>query len=267
MVEALAQSKPEGQTLVELAHDARNMVTALALYCELLDEPGVLNPPFRHYGRELRLVAEGSRRLLERMLLLDAEQSEAQDGKKSVVLDAVVETKGSSATLVDLPDMPIADLREEVLANRNILSALAGPSVAVSITACGGGVAVRLTGEELTRILVNLVRNAAESISGMGAIRITLGERHDGKGRPMSAVLSVEDSGCGIPEEHLEKVFESVYTTRTAPQGEMGWGSRHRGMGLSIARGIVTGAGGRIRAENRPQGGARFEIELPVGGR
>jgi septation ring formation regulator EzrA len=45
------------ETVAEIAHDARNMVTALELYCELLQQPGVLAEPFLHYGGELRLAA------------------------------------------------------------------------------------------------------------------------------------------------------------------------------------------------------------------
>ena len=50
-----------------LSHDARNMVTALSLYCDLLDEPGVLAEGCRHYANELRLVTDASRRLVEKL--------------------------------------------------------------------------------------------------------------------------------------------------------------------------------------------------------
>ena len=64
VVETLATLRSEGESLAEVAHDARNMVTALGLYCDLLEEPGVLATPFLHYGSELRLVATASRRLV-----------------------------------------------------------------------------------------------------------------------------------------------------------------------------------------------------------
>src|ERR1039458_5080838 len=72
MVETLTNLRSEGESLAEVAHDARNMVTALGLYCDLLEEPGVLSPSFQHYGGELRLVATASRRLVEKLLTLDA---------------------------------------------------------------------------------------------------------------------------------------------------------------------------------------------------
>ena len=54
----LAAIPHRGESLGELAHDARNMVTALGLYCDLLEEPGVLATPHRHYAGELRLLAD-----------------------------------------------------------------------------------------------------------------------------------------------------------------------------------------------------------------
>lgn len=273
MVESLARTAPRGETLAELAHDARNMVTALALYCELLDEPGVLSSPFHHYGTELRMVAESSRRLLDRMLLLDSRQAKARPPAKprtSHLEGRILEGANAGNAMSELSasdtSEAIADLREEVLANRNVLSALAGPNVAVSVNACGGAVPVRMSGEELTRILVNLVRNAAESISGSGSIRIGLSEQQDGPDHAASVTLTVEDSGSGVSEAILDKIFESGFSMRGG-RTENRWAARHRGLGLSITRSIVEAAGGNIRVENRREGGARFAIELPLRGR
>ena len=74
VVEALARTRQPGFTAAEVAHDARNMVTALDLYCELLGEPGVLTPESEHYAGELRLVASASRRLIEKLMLLDSRE-------------------------------------------------------------------------------------------------------------------------------------------------------------------------------------------------
>lgn len=71
--------------------------------------------------------------------------------------------------------------------------------------------------------------------------------------------IAVEDRGPGIPPESLEKIFQRFYTSRPAEQ-EFG---NNSGLGLSIAQQIVTGHQGRIWAENRDHGGARFQVELP----
>ena len=76
--------------------------------------------------------------------------------------------------------------------------------------------------------------------------------------------VTVEDEGPGIPPGNLESIFERFYTER--PNESFG---RNSGLGLSIARQIIEGAGGRIYAENRApdnsQGkGARLIVELPL---
>ncbi len=76
VAETLAAIHNHGESLGELAHDARNMVTALSLYCDLLEEPGVLAASHRHYGSELRLLADASRRLVEKLSLLDHREDE-----------------------------------------------------------------------------------------------------------------------------------------------------------------------------------------------
>src|SRR5579871_2847676 len=72
VVETLAAMHRHGDSLADLTHDARNMVTALSLYCDLLEQPGVLASSHRHYASELRLVAEGSRRLVEKLSMASA---------------------------------------------------------------------------------------------------------------------------------------------------------------------------------------------------
>ena len=164
--------------------------------------------------------------------------------------------------------MPVANLAAELLGNRNLLSALAGPSIGLTMDADGGARPVRLTGEDLTRVLVNLVKNAAEAMPAGGRIHIGLCERPAAEGSAACVALKIEDNGPGIPEEALQKIFTSGYTTHGKgtedERGSGGWPLSHRGLGLAIARSIVETAGGRISASNREQGGARFEIELPV---
>ncbi|MFI5317767.1 MAG: ATP-binding protein, partial [Myxococcota bacterium] len=66
--------------------------------------------------------------------------------------------------------------------------------------------------------------------------------------------VAVEDTGAGIAEEDLEKIFQPLYTTKADGLG----------MGLAIARTIVEAHGGRLRAANNSQGGATFRFALPI---
>jgi two-component system sensor histidine kinase ChvG len=108
--------------------------------------------------------------------------------------------------------------------------------------------------ERLGQVIRNLIDNAV-SFSPDG-VPITITARAADR----VAHITVEDRGPGIPPENLESIFERFYTER--PQ-EHGFG-KNSGLGLSIARQIVLSTGGRIRAENRDGGGARFVVELPL---
>ncbi len=192
--------------------------------------------------------------------------------------------------------MPVANLAAELAVNRNLLAALAGPSIALTVHAEGCARPVWLSGEDLTRVLVNLVKNSAEAMLSGGRIDISLREiglreqPHEQRQnrrptrRPTRALagfllLTVEDNGPGIPAEREETIFASGFTSHglgeSHAQGSPGtWSPSHherdrhdhghRGLGLTISRSIVEGAGGRITAANREQGGARFALELPL---
>jgi signal transduction histidine kinase len=267
VVETLAKLRGDGESLAEVAHDARNMVTALGLYCDLLEEPGVLTPAFHHYANELRLVATASRRLVEKLLALDSRLGSAAVLNRS----ALPGTEQSGAARQErkrhwdlMPAQPIDNLAVELRANRNLLAALAGPAITLTLDVEGGALPVRLTGEDLTRILVNLIKNAAEAIPEGGCIQLGLRECTMAAGA-RGLLLTVEDDGPGIPKKALDKIFESGYTTHsTGVFRHGGWPASHRGLGLSITRSIVEAAGGGIRVMNRTLAGARFEIELPV---
>jgi signal transduction histidine kinase len=267
VIETLASLRGESESLADVAHDTRNMVTALGLYCDLLEEPGVLNPAFHHYGNELRMVATASRRLVEKLVALDLRQGPTADkGAARTETEPLGAGQQERTRRFDLmPAEPIDNLAGEVLANRNLLSALAGPSITLTVDAEGGSLPVRLTGEELTRILVNLIKNAAEAMPEGGRILLALRERTGPEGTVEALALTVEDNGPGIPKKALDKIFDSGYSTRAGNDFRHdGWPASHRGLGLSITRSIVAAAGGSIHAANRAPTGARFEIELPV---
>ena len=263
------------ESFSELAHDARNMVTALALYCELLEEPGVLMKGAGHFVQELRMVTAASWRLLEKLARMEQRGpgnfAGTRTWRSSPLVEALPGTRPAGArNMFDLGlafQEEVESLRGELEANRNLLSALAGPGVAVRVQSADSACRVALKGEDVTRLLVNLVRNATEAMHGSGSIRIVLAECGGEKGAMPRVRLIVEDSGPGIPAADLDRVFDKGFTTCTAParngvkSHEL---SGRRGLGLSIVRNLVERAGGRITAGNCVEGGARIAIELPV---
>ncbi|HEX2163946.1 MAG TPA: ATP-binding protein, partial [Thermoanaerobaculia bacterium] len=116
--------------------------------------------------------------------------------------------------------------------------------------------AVAMPPERLAQVLDNLLDNAA-GFSPPGAAVELAAERAGGQ-----ASIAVADAGPGIPAEHVERVFDRFFSFRPAagPAARDG----HAGLGLSIARALVEAHGGSLVAGNRPQGGARFEVRLPL---
>jgi signal transduction histidine kinase len=102
--------------------------------------------------------------------------------------------------------------------------------------------------DQLQQAVLNLLLNAIQAIEGSGSIRIAL--RTEG-GR---IVLSVRDSGRGIPAENLPRVFDPFFTTK----------AEGTGMGLSVSYGIVKDHGGVLRLESEAGKGTEARMELPM---
>jgi signal transduction histidine kinase len=265
----LREEGGDALVLAGLAHDARNLVTALGLCAELMAEPGVLAPQHAHFAAEIHSITEASTRLVERLSNLGRRVAEAKENP--------------------VQEAPITDLSAAVQQMNSLLTAIAGPVTDVQIACLPCHGQLRLSEESLSRILVNLVRNAADAMPTGGRIRVTSqlggggsfmwtldGETeteqsaqylwddapHAGASTPQTVVLTVEDDGPGIPTEFLERVFDAGFSTH---HGQQSWPeARHRGLGLSIVRELVEKAGGTVRAVTAPMHGARFEIELPL---
>jgi nitrogen fixation/metabolism regulation signal transduction histidine kinase len=104
------------------------------------------------------------------------------------------------------------------------------------------------------QILNNLVTNALEALEGVAGARIELATGlGEADGQPMAEVV-VQDNGPGFQKELLGRIFEPYVTSK--PKGT--------GLGLAIVKKIVEEHGGRIEADNRPEGGARVRVMLPL---
>ncbi len=106
---------------------------------------------------------------------------------------------------------------------------------------------------QVQQVVLNLVMNACEAMSGTdaGTRELAVETR-----RPAPGVVrvSIRDSGPGIDEGSIERIFEPFVTTKSGGMG----------MGLSISRSIVEAHGGELRASSNPDGGATFAFSLPV---
>jgi putative PEP-CTERM system histidine kinase len=114
---------------------------------------------------------------------------------------------------------------------------------------------VNVDGGQLTRVLVNLLTNAREALSGSGDIELGAVVERDGPGVASRLVLSVRDNGPGMtPEFVRDSLFRPFATTKAAGLG----------IGLMQCRGIIEGHGGSIAVDSRPGRGTMFEVRVPA---
>ncbi|GAB6061942.1 ATP-binding protein [Deferrisoma palaeochoriense] len=152
----------------------------------------------------------------------------------------------------------LAALAREVAAFVATPARKAGVTLAVE---ADGSVRVRGRPAHLKQVLLNLVLNAVQASPPGRGVRVRVGscpglvpaaEFREVAGR--LARVCVEDEGPGLPTGEEGKVFEAFYTTK----------EEGTGLGLAISRKIAEAHGGTLVAENRPEGGARFVLTLPV---
>jgi signal transduction histidine kinase len=107
--------------------------------------------------------------------------------------------------------------------------------------------------DAVRQALLNIVLNALDAMPEGGLLRVTSSTRRYRTRRAVE--VSVADTGTGIPEEVIEKIYDPFFTTG---------GAGGTGLGLSITLQIVKEHGGRIYLRNRPQGGVIFRLSFPV---
>jgi signal transduction histidine kinase len=107
-----------------------------------------------------------------------------------------------------------------------------------------------LDGNQIEQMFVNLLLNAVQAIGEQGTVTIWSYVSSDQK----CVKIDISDTGCGIPQEHLSKIFEPFFSTK--PKGT--------GLGLAVTYGIVQKHGGQIHAFSQPGLGTQFIVELPI---
>jgi signal transduction histidine kinase len=108
-------------------------------------------------------------------------------------------------------------------------------------------------GEQINRVFTNIISNAVQAMSGPGAVKpgelkIDISSDND------FVSINFKDSGCGIAEENLSKIFEPLFTTK--PKGI--------GLGLAISRRLVEQNGGKIEVSSQVGTGTTFTVKLPL---
>jgi signal transduction histidine kinase len=182
-----------------------------------------------------------------------------QDRQAKVVLQEISRIEETISTLLDFARPPALhrvkhDLRDTL---RRALSLVEGRAnqagVVVVSTLPDAPLVVDADPDQLHQVFGNLFINGIESMSREGTLQVTA---ELASGAAPVARVRVIDSGSGIPQQALDRIFDPFMTTK----------ERGIGLGLAVTRRIVQEHEGRIFAGNRPVAGAVFTVELPIAG-
>ena len=217
-----------GQFVAGIAHEMNNPLQGIIGHLELLIDH---SEPARPVRRELRRIfreAERASRIVHDLLVFTGSRRMT---RRRLRVDRVI---------------------AHALSSRRAALARAGIDV---VQRCADDVPT-VTGDPLLlqQALLNIIINAEHAIEAGGssgrALEITTATEGD------HAIVTVRDTGPGVPEDVLPRIFEPFFTTKEVGKG--------MGLGLAIAYGIVQEHGGTIQASNAPGGGMLFRIALPM---
>ncbi|HWA56078.1 MAG TPA: ATP-binding protein [Gemmatimonadales bacterium] len=218
-----------GQLVSGVAHELNNPLTSIAGLAEFLQERLALPAADQEHLRVIHEQAERAGRIVRNLLTFARKGS---GGTESLDLNDLVER---TARLVAYE----LELRGVTLVEESAPAPLP----------------VRGNRDELQQVLVNLVSNAGQALRGLpeqAAKRITLTTAREGE----SAVLRVRDTGPGVPDALVPRLFTPFFTTKEPGQGT--------GLGLSLSYRIAEAHGGSLSYRRPAGGGAEFTLSLPL---
>lgn len=216
-----------GQLAGGVAHDFNNVLTAIIGFGELLVESLPPGDPRLADVAEILKAGDSGRRLARQLLVFSRQQ----------------------------PLEPrLVDVNEIVKASEGILQQLLGKRIRLEICLAPATGQIHADAGQLQQILVNLAVNARDAMPDGGRLQIeTRSERVEGD--CVYTVLTVTDTGTGMPPEVITRIFEPFFTTKGPEKGT--------GLGLSTVYGIVRQSGGHVDLTSTPGIGTTFRIALP----
>jgi PAS domain S-box-containing protein len=217
-----------------VAHDFNNMLTAISGYTGLLLARPELDDSLKTHVLHIEHAASRAAELTRQLLAFSRRQ----------VLQPTV-----------------LDLNAVVESTRGMVTRLIGEHVQLETVLSQDAAPVVADESQLEQVLINLAVNARDAMPQGGKLRIetAIAAVAEGVELPVPpgvyTTLSISDTGVGMSDDQLERLFEPFYSTK----GEAGVG-----LGLATVHGIVHQSGGHITVKSAPGSGARFTIYLPA---
>lgn len=227
------KEKMRANLLRAISHDLRTPLTSIYGSASVLIENYDALSPQRQLKmlEEIRKDSEWLIRMVENLLSVTR-----IDGEKVQVIK-------TPTVLEELIDTTLVKFRKRY----------PGQTVTVSIPT--DFISIPMDGMLIEQVLINLLENAVLHARGMTELTLCV---HTQGGQ---AVFEISDNGCGIPRERMAHLFAGYFDHTDSPADG---GRSNMGIGLSVCSTIVRAHGGVLQAENRPEGGARFQFSLEM---
>ncbi len=219
--------KERGQLITELGHDMKSPLTALSNMTQIIRLNDIM------LDGDVREMIQGIE-----------EKCEALADR----LRSMQEFAGETAAPAHMEPISLNQFLRDFHRSNQPVVELTGPDFLCQLTSLP--CKVLADRDKLSRALENLVFNAGDFTPPEGKITLSLVQEET------FAVICVSDTGCGIPETDLARVFHRYYTTRKSEGGQ--------GLGLAITRAIILEHKGEIHVESRVGEGSIFTIRLPL---
>lgn len=227
-----------GQLVAGVAHELNNPLTSVSGYAQLLMRDKSLAAEALQDVEQIHVQAERAAKIVQNLLIFAREH---RPERSTVILNDVLR----STLPLQSYQLKVDNIAVVTSYDPNLPSTVADP-------------------HQLQQVFLNLITNARQAMVDKGgrgtlALRTSVvdgGEDMNGEPRGPMIEIEVGDSGVGIAERDMHKIFHPFYTTKPVGQGT--------GLGLSICFGIVQEHGGRIWAESTVGAGTRVKIRLPI---
>ncbi|MFN0062873.1 MAG: ATP-binding protein [Myxococcaceae bacterium] len=228
--------------LATVSHELRTPLTSIIGYSEMLGEglAGPLNPEQIEYARTITEKGESLLRLITS--ILDLSQIEAGTVK------------------LNFEPLDLADIAQAALSSVRPQAQKKGVGLEVAVAPF---VNKRAVGDrdKLRQIIVNLLGNSVKFTRAGGRVLVQVSAPAlQAELRQEGYRIDVEDTGIGIPQDQLERIFQSFYQVDHSSTREFGGA----GLGLSIVKSYVEGHGGKVQVRSEVGKGSRFTVVLPL---
>ena len=215
----------------DASHELKTPLASIRLLTDSILQNEAVDPDtVREFVGDIGEEAERLQRITEKLLTL---------------------TRLDAGTPVEAEAVPVEEVAQRVTHMLRPLARAVEVDLRVKLEE---GLTVRATRDDLYQILFNLMENAVKYNLPGGEITLA------GKGEEAWAVLTVEDTGVGIPEEDIDRIFDRFYRVDKARSRAAGG----TGLGLSIVRDTARRHGGDVTAHRREGKGTCFTVRLPI---